>query len=153
MCRTVHCKKSAANCLSAQYHLYCADKRRVIVECKLHVSECLGDSCAEEIWKAVVVGYFAVGLLFQQVPGQTGECYRGVTINWSLSKIRTLDLRTRISSGSHFTALLRRYISRMSLYFVKQEQLVSNPPQFVSDNIVYCSADCSDWSHHVMEVR
>jgi hypothetical protein len=33
------------------------------------------------MWKAVVVGYFAVSMLFQQVPGQTGECYRGVTIN------------------------------------------------------------------------
>jgi len=54
---------------------------RVILERKLRVSECLGESHAEEMWKAVVVAYFAVGLLFQQVPGQTGECYRGVTIN------------------------------------------------------------------------
>jgi hypothetical protein len=33
------------------------------------------------MWKAVVVDYFSVGLLFQQIPGQTGECHRGVKIN------------------------------------------------------------------------
>jgi hypothetical protein len=78
-----HCtlQEQCSQLLISTVSFVLADWRLVILERKVRVSECLGFSHAEEMCKAVVVGYFAVGLLFQQVPGQPGECYRRVTIN------------------------------------------------------------------------
>jgi hypothetical protein len=152
MCSAVHCKNSAAS--DSANHLCRADKQMSgYSRTQVTRQRMFGwESCGRNV-EGSGRGLFRCGPTVPAGSWTDWRMLQGSYNKLSLSKIRTLDLRTRTSSGSHFSALLRRYISTLSLYLGKQRQLVSNPPQFVSDNIVYCSADCSDWSHLVIEVR
>jgi hypothetical protein len=101
-------------------HLFCADKqlsgysRTQVTRQRMFGLE----SCGRNV-EGSGRGLFRCGPTVPACSWTDWRMLQGSCNKLSLSKIRTLDLRTRISSGSHFTALFRRYICPLSLYVGK----------------------------------